>query len=549
MKKIFILIVTAILASNAAVSYAAERSVSVNPRNVDTQRRIALVIGNSMYKVSPLKNPANDAAIMAKTLRGFGFAVDERINLGMKEMEQAIEAFGHKIKQGGVGLFYYAGHGMQVNGENYLLPVDANIEGEAEVRYKAVNAGLVLAKMDMANNGMNIVILDACRNNPFARSFRSSNTGLATMDAPSGTIIAYATSPGKVASDGSGANGLYTSLLVRSMQKPGTKIEDVFKQVRTSVRQETGGEQIPWESSSLEGDFYFKLPKEGKTIVAEETPEPQPDKEPSAPAPTAPGITVKKAIKKKKSVQVAQAEIQEQPAATPSRSDTYIDPATGMEFVLVKGGCFQMGDTFGDGDSDEMPAHEVCVDDYYIGKYEVTQGQWRNIRGNNPSRFSYCGDNCPVDQVSWNDIQDYIRILNQRTGKNYRLPTEAEWEYAARSGGKSEKYSGGNDLDSVAWYDSNSGDQTHQVGQKQPNGLGIYDMSGNVWEWCQDWYSDSYYKSSPRNNPQGPSSERDRVLRGGSWYSSAAGTRATYRFRYNPDYWNYYFGFRLARTK
>jgi formylglycine-generating enzyme required for sulfatase activity len=192
---------------------------------------------------------------------------------------------------------------------------------------------------------------------------------------------------------------------------------------------------------------------------------------------------------------------------------TFTDPSTNMEFVYVKGGCYQMGESYN--------AHEVCVDDYYIGKYEVTQAQWKAIKGNNPSSFKDCGDNCPVETVNWNDAQDFIQKLNQKTGKNYRLPTEAEWEYAARSSGKSEKYSGGNDIDSVAWYDKNSGGKTHPVGQKKPNGLGLYDMSGNVWEWVNDWYDGDYYKNSSKNNPTGPSSGKEKVVRGGSWFNAA----------------------------
>ena len=142
----------------------------------------------------------------------------------------------------------------------------------------------------------------------------------------------------------------------------------------------------------------------------------------------------------------------------------YTDPTTGIEMILVKGGCFQMGDTFGDGSPYERPLHEVCVDDFYVGKYEITQGQWKAIMGNNPSRYKDWGDNCPVEKVSWNDIQEFISKLNQKTGKAYRLPTEAEWEYAAKSGGKNEKYSGSNDVDSVAWFGKNSGGKTHPVG-------------------------------------------------------------------------------------
>lgn len=263
MKRLIISILAICLILSSSIA-AVERGVTVKGKGEPHgQRKTALVIGNSAYFAAPLKNPANDAKAMAKALRDLGFTVDERTNLGMNEMKQAIEAFGGKIKNGGVGLFYYAGHGMQVNGHNYLIPVDADIQGEAEVDYKAMDAGLVMAKMELAQNSMNIVILDACRNNPFARSFRASNPGLATMNAPSGTLIAYATSPGSVASYGTGANGLYTQEVVKAIKKPGLKIEDAFKQVRSGVQSQTAGKQVPWESSSLVGDFYFAGMPEG----------------------------------------------------------------------------------------------------------------------------------------------------------------------------------------------------------------------------------------------------------------------------------------------
>ncbi len=234
---------------------------------------------------------------------------------------------------------------------------------------------------------------------------------------------------------------------------------------------------------------------------------------------------------------------------------------TGMEMVFVKGGCYQMGDTFGDGDSDEKPVHEVCVDDFYIGKYEVTQGQWKAIMGNNPSYFKDCGDNCPVEDVSWNDIQDFINKLNQKITPSiplnkgglrgmYRLPTEAEWEYAARSGGKSEKWAGTSnesELGDYAWYDKNSESKTHPVGQKKPNGIGLYDMSGNVWEWVNDWYDEDYYKNSPQNNPKGPNSGSLRVNRGGGRGCDEAGdVRVSNRDNFAPQGGR---GFRLAGGK
>jgi len=212
--------------------------------------------------------------------------------------------------------------------------------------------------------------------------------------------------------------------------------------------------------------------------------------------------------------------------------------------IFVKGGCFMMGSN--DGESDEKPVHQVCVDDFYIGKYEVTQKQWKEIMGNNPSRFK-C-DNCPVEQVNWNDVQDFIKKLNTKTGNNYRLPTEAEWEYAARGGNQSKgyTYSGSNTIGSVAWYTGNSGSKTHTVGTKKANELEIYDMSGNVWEWCSDLYGGDYYGKSLKNNPAGPTTGSDRVYRGGSWNYNATSCRVAYRSSYYPIIRYYTLGFRLA---
>jgi len=229
-----------------------------------------------------------------------------------------------------------------------------------------------------------------------------------------------------------------------------------------------------------------------------------------------------------------------------------IEPVTGMEFVLVKGGCYQMGDTFGVGQGDEKTVHKVCVDDFYIGKYEVTQGQWKAIMGNNPSEFSACGDNCPVENISWIDARDFVRKLNKKGGDKYRLPTEAEWEYAARSGGKNEKWAGTNsegELDQYAWYRDNSRQKTQLVGQKRPNGLGLYDMSGNVREWLNDYYGEHYYKKSPRNNPKGPASGRLRIMRGGTWNNPESSLIVSARSSQSPDHRFSSFGFRLARSK
>ena len=227
--------------------------------------------------------------------------------------------------------------------------------------------------------------------------------------------------------------------------------------------------------------------------------------------------------------------------------------------VEVKGGTFMMGATSSrsrnsssnydsDAESDESLVHSVRLSDYSIGKCEVTQEERIAVMGNNPS--DYKGDNKPVEQVSWNDCQEFIKKLNLLTGLQFRLPTEAEWEYAARVGRKSQgyKYSGSNNIDDVAWYGDNSSGTTHQVGTKRPNELGIYDMSGNVWEWCSDWYSDSYYWSSPTTNPTGPTTGYRRVNRGGDWYDDAQYCRVSDRGNHGPAYHNDGIGFRLAHS-
>lgn len=225
-------------------------------------QRLALVIGNSGYKEAPLANPVNDARAVARALAESGFQVIIRENADQRTMQSALRDFGDRLRNsGGAGLFYYAGHGMQIKGRNYLIPVGATLEREDEVAYAAIDAQSILDKMESAGNATNIMILDACRNNPFTRSTRSGQAGLAQMDAPLGTLVAYATAPGSVASDGtSGNNGLYTEHLLRAMRQPGMKVEDIFKQVRAGVRKDSQGKQIPWESTSLEGDFFFTTP-------------------------------------------------------------------------------------------------------------------------------------------------------------------------------------------------------------------------------------------------------------------------------------------------
>ena len=221
------------------------------------EKKVALVIGNAAYPAAPLRNPVNDARAMAERLKAIGYDVALHTDVTQRDFTRAVSRFGQRLAPGSVALFYYAGHGMQVRGRNFLVPVDADIQSEASARSEAVDLDLVLEQLGPTRLAM--VILDACRNNPFEGRFRSSGgSGLAQVDAPKGTLLAYATAPGKVASDGEGSHGLYTAELLKAMDLPGAKVEEVFKAVRVNVIKATAGAQVPWESSSLTGDYFFR---------------------------------------------------------------------------------------------------------------------------------------------------------------------------------------------------------------------------------------------------------------------------------------------------
>ena len=219
--------------------------------------RVALVIGNGAYADAPLRNAVNDARAMGARLSALGFRVMTAENADRETMQESILEFAASLRHDTTGLFYYAGHGIQSRGRNYLLPVDAEVGSERALKFEAVDVQVVIEEMAYAGNRINLVILDACRNNPFERRFRGGARGLAAIDAARGTLIAYATAPGSVAADGDGANGLYTSELLAALAIPNLKAEEVFKRVRVAVTERTGGAQVPWESSSLTGDFVF----------------------------------------------------------------------------------------------------------------------------------------------------------------------------------------------------------------------------------------------------------------------------------------------------
>jgi formylglycine-generating enzyme required for sulfatase activity len=566
--------------------------ISVHPEK-NSQRRIALVIGNGAYQnASRLSNPPNDAEDIATALRQLGFELvgnSAHVNQNADQMKHLIVDFGEMLNGGGVGLFYYAGHGVQSQGHNYLIPVEANILRERTLEFDAVDVNRVLAQMDAAGNGFNIVILDACRNNPFTRSWRDASQGLAQVNAPEGTLIAYSTSPGRVADDGKGRNGTYTAELLRQMSLPGVVIEEMFKSVRVGVRTATKNQQTPWESSSLVGTFC--LAGCGLKNAAN-------DSKSSLSAGDADGefwLTIRnssdpedfraylKGFPSGRFVANAQNNLRRLEAANSARTNSGTSKpedaksapgkpsATlrnkyGIEMVWIPSGSFPMGSE--NGNIDEQPVHRISLSNgFYMGRYEVTQAQWKAVMGitmdqqrdqvNASWPLRGEGDAYPVYYVSWQDAQEFIGRLNQMNdGYAYRLPTEAEWEYACRAG-TSGDYAG--DLDSTAWYGNNSGrryldaaemlrndrnnymqrlgdngNQAHAVGTKQANAFGLSDMQGNVWEWCEDWYDENYYKNSPSSDPRGPTGGTYRVMRGGAWSLDAPNCRTALRHWVTP---------------
>jgi formylglycine-generating enzyme required for sulfatase activity len=540
---------------------AQSRGVAVFPQaSSQAEVRVALVIGNSAYKDAPLKNPVNDARAMAAKLTHIGFEVVLRENLTQKQIGATLREFRSRLSPGAEALFFYAGHGLQVNGVNYLPAVDADISAEEDVPTQSIDLTKVLELMEAQKTRLNLVFLDACRNNPYTRGFRAAGGGLAKFTPPSGTILSYATRPGSVAADGSGTHGLYTEHLLKAMDETGVIIEQALKKVLTAVKRASNGRQEPWIEGGIEGDFYF--------VPAGAAPQNAPG---GQPAPTArPGPSIP-------------ATAHRQEGQLPGQETR--DPVTGLTLCWIPAGSFTMGSpTNEEGrNGNEGPQHRVFIPrGFWMGRTEVTQAQWQAVMGSDPSYFKNAGANAPVEQVSWNDAKEFLQKLNQRsTAFTYRLPSEAEWEYACRAGTSTATYAGslrilgannGPALDPIAWYGGNSGVEyagaydssklpekqeahtqagTHLVGQKRANAWGLHDMLGNVWEWCEDIWHAKYDGAPVDGSAWVDSSGSIRVIRGGSWSSGPGGVRSALHNAIDPVVRNSDIGLRvvaIART-
>lgn len=496
-------------------------------------RRVALVVGNVAYtgEEGRLDNAGNDARAVAALLKDrLGFElVDGKalIDLDRDRLNAAIERLREQGRGAELALFYYAGHGVggvaNVTGvtDTWLQPIGAPLASDADVRHRTVSLSWLADKMTDSGAAARILIIDACRNHPLYRARGPGERGLTRITPPSGTLIAYAAAPGQTSKDqhpDKGAHGLYTGELLDHLATPGLAIKRMFDRVGEGVHHHNPRQLPVMDDVGLYREIVL-LPAADERLAR------APDNVPHAsPALDLHGNSVGKPSG---------------PVGVPEQypvGKVFRDCPDCPDMVVVPAGR-----------SLKTGGYHVGVRRLAIGRTEVTQGQWRAVMGSNPSRFADCGDDCPVENVSWNDVQEYVRKLSQQTGQAYRLPSGAEWEYACRSGATQE-YCGGDSVEGVAWYTGNSSRKTHAVARKQPNGWGLYDMSGNVWEWVQDCVKKEPVKPVKKETLVTGTCGEARVLRGGSWLTEPPSARAAYSHGDLPVNRSDDSGFRLART-
>jgi formylglycine-generating enzyme required for sulfatase activity len=566
------------------------------------ENRQALLIANGSYaNFSSLATPVSEAQELAAALKGLGFQVTLLKNASREQMLDALDAFGNSFKgKGGTAFFHYGGHGVQVAGKNYLIPVDADIPDERKASTRAVDVDEIMTTLDASGADTSIVCLDACRNNPLpAGAARSASRGLSVVGIkPKNSVIVYAAEAGTTAQD-----GLFTPALTRALARPGLSLSEVFTEVRRQVYEQSSGAQTPGEYNQLFSQVYLAgAPGTAAVSTAELTPKvgtitvtpgslrvsvvsagtlQVAGQQLAVPAGAsvpldnlAPGeyplsMTYADGTSESRAVRVGpgQAAVAaftyEPPAAAAAPQQSARVPmapgSSGLVFVAVQGGIFRMGGPGG------VPPHEVTLSAFTAATTEVTQELYQKVMGRNPS--SAKGGQLPVENVSWYEAVEFCNKLSEIDGlkpaysirdtsvrlnakaAGYRLPTSAEWEYAARGGTRASSldgpYAGSVRADDVAWDSGNSGSQTQPVAQKKPNSLGLFDMEGNVSEWCGDWNAVSNPGAS-QVDPPGPASGTERKYRGGNASQKAqVSTKDSWA---DPGSKSAFLGFRVVRT-
>jgi formylglycine-generating enzyme required for sulfatase activity len=550
------------------------------------QLRVALVVGNSGYRnVSPLENPANDAKLLAETLRGLGFRLvggAPQLDLDKAAFDRAVQEFGRQLAGAEVGLFYYAGHGLQVRGVNYLVPVDANPTKEADVDFQMLDTNLVLRQMEGAGTKLNIVVLDACRNNPFGGRglavgrapdagtvrLRDTSSGLAQMQAPEGTLISFATQPGNVAQDGTGGNSPYTRALAETIRKPGLGLFDAFNQVGLEVKRATGGAQLPWVSNSpIDGAFYFVPP------VIAAVPPPVAEAQPRAAAleqakPPASATAVAVAEPLTLVAPVGKLSAERERALKPK--DGFKECDTCPDMIAIPAGTFTMGSPANEPQrsADEGPQQQVTIaKPFAVGRTQVTFEEWfacvaeGGCNAYRPGDYGWGAGKRPVINVSWADAKAYARWLSEKTGATYRLLSESEREYVTRgcaSACPSTPFWFGNEISPTRanydWRYSYAGSAKAQPPRRtvptdvaQPNPFGLLHVHGNVREWVEDCWNPTLAGLPKDGAPRLTGDCSSHVVRGGSWSDEPKDLRAAKRSWEVVSERRAEIGFRVAR--
>jgi len=504
--------------------------------------RVALVIGNANYPDArtPLSTTTKDARTLADEFRRIDFDVDFKENLSKETMQAAITAFTGKITNGTVALLYFSGFGLDVGKQTYLIPVNAQIWTEADVRRDGISVDAVLADMHRRGAKVKIIILDAARRNPFERRFRASAVGLAPIDAPIGTLALYSAAPGKVIDENTGANSLFVGELIKELRSPNLTAEDIFNRTRIGVSRASNNEQVPWVTSSLVEEFYF-----GLSNSAVKAPASAPSPPPAPPSPST-------STASRSSPTVSTPPSRESARLGFKPGDVFRDCPDCPEMVVLPAGSFGMGSS-----SDyEKPVHRVSIArSFAIGLREVTFNEWDKCvdDGGCKTRADDRGwgrGDRPVINVSWLDTKEFVAWVSQKTGRVYRLPSEAEWEYAARAG-----------TDTPFWWGRDAGSrqancrecntgqsaETLPVGTFNANPFGLYDTAGNAAEWVEDCWNDNYVGAPTDGSAWVTGQCRLRVLRGGSFDSQSKFARSMARFRYDFDVRYSANGFRVVR--
>ena len=555
--------------------------LAIAPTVASAAGRVALVVGNGAYvEIGTLPNPGNDAADVTAALRRLGFDVTTVQDADRVDMNEALRAFTRESVGADVALVFYAGHGLEMDGINYLVPVDARLERDTDVRFETVVLDDVLAAT--AGASLRVVILDACRNNPLARSMQRTSTTRNVSRGSFGelnesllgdeTLVAYAAAAGTTAADGTGRNSPYTTALLEYLEEP-LEIGILFREVRGRVLETTGGEQRPHEYASLLEEHYLGgAPASGAVAVATGVPnEALVEREnlfwrsiadSSDPADYQayleqfPSGTFARLARNRLTAFGG-------PAGDPSAADRWApgtvfrDCADCPEMVVLPAGRFRMGCVSGrDCQDQERPLHNVAVSSFALGKYEVSFEEYESFSRatgrDRPDDQGWGRGDRPVMNVSWNDAAAYVAWLSDETGEEYRLPSESEWEYAARAG-TTTRYNWGQDIGRNRANCAGCGsrwdaDQTAPAGSFAANAWGLHDMHGNVLEWVEDCWHENYARAPTDGSAWTRASDCGRrVVRGGSSFNPPENLGSAARYWHDAGFRYVGIGFRVVR--